>query len=303
MRWPTTFDEYVETFDVVPTTPDGYLRRFVPGYAAESDWRRKSPAECVTALREAVRAARSPKSSGSSVPRMTRGKWRPARGTAAIPSHPAPARRTSTAVRVAGPISEVRKMAGSPGTIAGYAAMYNRPSVLINGFIETLAPGAFRSTLAKVKGGEHDVLALTEHNGQNLLGRMAAGNLTLTEDAVGLRFVLELPDTQLGRDVRELVGRGILRGMSFSFAVLKDSWAKGDAGRSRRTVHDLLMYEVSVVGSPAYPSTSVSATRSMRAADDAAFWTAARLRAVSARPTRGAAAIAVARSTSTRQWR
>lgn len=302
MRWPTTFDEYAEAFDVVPTTPDGYLRRFVPGYARESDWRLKSPAECVKALREATRAARR---AGAPTVLAGRGSHHTSRGSAPAPSRPAPARRASmpsTAVRVAGPITEVRRASGSPGTIAGYAAMFNRPSVPLP-FIEQLAPGAFRSTLARVKAGEHDVLALTEHNGNNLLGRLTAGNLTLTEDAVGLRFVLELPDTQLGRDVRELVGRGILKGMSFSFAVVKDSWAKGEGGRSRRTVHDLTMYEVSVVGSPAYPSTSVSATRSARSVGDDAFWVASRLRAVSARPTRGAAAVAAARSTPAREWR
>jgi HK97 family phage prohead protease len=180
--------------------------------------------------------------------------------------------------------------------------MFNRPSVPLP-FIEQIAPGAFRSTLARVKAGEADILALTEHSTNNLLGRMSAGNLTLVEDAVGLRFTLELPDTQLGRDVRELVGRGILRGMSFSFSVTKDSWTKGDDGRSRRTVHDLTLFEVSVVSTPAYPSTSVSATRSLRSTTSDAFWTAARLRAVSARPTRGAAAVATARSTPTREWR
>lgn len=302
MRWPTTFDEYVETFDVVPQTADGYLRRFVPGYAAESDWRRRSPAECSTALREAVRAGRKPMSSAASVSRTSRGVGRPLRGTAPASSRPALARCSSTAVRVAGPITEVRRVAGSPGVIAGYAASFNRPSVPLP-FIEQLAPGAFRSTLARVKAGEHDVLALTEHNTNNLLGRMSAGNLTLTEDAVGLRFMLELPDTQLGRDVRELVGLGILRGMSFSFSVLKESWGKDDGGRSRRTVSDLTLFEVSVVSTPAYPSTSVSATRSARSASDDAFWKAARLRAVSARPTRGAAAVATARSTPTREWR
>jgi hypothetical protein len=301
MHWPTTFDEYVAAFDVVPTTPDAYLRRFVPGFARENDWRMKLPAECSQALREAVRAARRP---GGSTVSAGRGWHYTSSGSALAPSRPAPVRRSpSPAVRVAGPITEVRRSSSSPGTIAGYAAMFNRPSVPINGFIETLAPSAFRSTLQRVANGEHDVLALTEHDTKNLLGRMSARNLTLTEDSVGLRFVLELPDTQLGRDVRELVGRGILRGMSFSFSVVRESWAKGDGGRSRRTVHDLTMYEVSVVGSPAYPSTSVSATRSARCAKDDVFWTASRLRAVAARPTRGAAAIAVTRSTPDREWR
>jgi HK97 family phage prohead protease len=302
MRWPTTFDEYAEAFDIVPQTADGYLRRFVPGYAAESDQRRQTPEESRKALLAALAAARRP--ARRLAPQQSRGTWHyPATG-GATSSRPAPARRASSpssAVRVAGPITEVRRSAGSPGTIAGYAAMFNKASVPLP-FTEKLAPGAFRSTLDRVKRGEHDVLALTEHDTKNLLGRLSAGNLTLVEDRVGLRFTLELPNTQLGNDVRELVGRGILRGMSFSFGVVRDSWAS-DGGKRTRTVHDLLMFEVSVVSTPAYPSTSVSATRSIRSTTSDAFWTAARLRAVSARPTRGAAAVVAARSTPTREWR
>lgn len=305
MKWPKTFDEYADTFDVVPTTADAYLRRFVPGYARESDWRRKSPAECARALREAAKAARRPAGHAGRVPAAGRGQWHyMPRGTAPALSRPAPAGRPlPSAMRVAGPIAEVRRSGASPGTIAGYAAMFGKPSVPINGFVETLAAGAFKSTLARVARGEHDVLALSEHDHKSLLGRMSAGNLTLEEDRVGLRFSLTLPDTQLGRDIRELVGSGILRGMSFSFGVIRDEWGKADGQYRRRTVHDLTMYEVSVVGSPAYPATSVAATRSSRSLRDDAFWIAARLRAVSARPTRGAAAVAVARSATGREWR
>jgi HK97 family phage prohead protease len=297
-----TFDEYAEQYDVIPTTADAYLRRFCPDYAAESEWRRKSPAECLQALREATAKARGRECrSTRAVPLHGRGTWHyTSRGVAPAPQRPAPARRlTSPAVRVAGPITETRRMAGSAGVIAGYAAMFNRASVDLGGFREVLAPGAFRSTLAKVREGQHDVLALSEHDYKALLGRTAAGNLTLEEDAVGLRFQLELPNTQLGRDVRELVGRGILRGMSFSFAHARDTWGK-DGGTRRRTVHDLTMYEVSVVGSPAYPATSVGATRANPAAE---WWAGARLRAIAARPTRGAAAVALSRSTAAREWR
>ena len=268
----------------------------------ERRWREMSAAECRDALREAVQSAQRRVRLGP-CSRLDAGRpmWH---YPAPAPSRPAPARRQSSpVVRAAGPITAVHSKRGSPGTIAGYAALFNKPSVDLGGYVEFLAPGAFRSTLARVARRQHDVLALSEHDHKSLLGRLSAGNLTLQEDNVGLRFTLELPDTQLGRDVRELVGRGILRGMSFSFAVIRDEWGRDGDNKRRRTVHDMTMFEISTVGSPAYPFTSVVATRSGKALRDAAFWSAARLRAVSARPTRGAAALALSRSTATREWR
>lgn len=194
------------------------------------------------------------------------------------------------------PQIEARAAGGSPGILSGYAAMYGKPSVNLGGFVETLAPGAFRSTLRRIKEGQHDLFLLTEHTQQNILARVSAGNLRVEEDAVGLRFTVELPDTQLGRDVRELVGRGILRGMSFSFAPIKDTWPE----KGRRVVHDLTAFEISIVSSPAYPSTSVIANR---AAPDATSWQVARLRALSAKPTRSAIARPSARSTTGIEWR
>jgi uncharacterized protein len=200
--------------------------------------------------------------------------------------------RTAIAV----PRVEVRASGSSAGVLSGYAAMYGHPSVNLGGFVETLAPGAFRSTLARIKSREHDLFLLTEHTQQNILARVTAGNLRVEEDAVGLRFTVELPDTQLGRDVRELVGRGILRGMSFSFSPIKDTWPD----KGKRVVHDLTAYEISIVSSPAYPATSVMANR---AAPDATSWQVARLRALSARPTRATISRPAVRSTTGIEWR
>lgn len=261
MPIPKTFDEYVRLHDLVPREPLAYLRRFNPDAAKEVERLRVSPGDLAARLANARRVA------GGSV--------RPA------PRGAAPARRalSSPAVRVAAAVDEFRNSGSSPGVLAGYAALYNRPSDGLP-FQEVLAPGAFRSTLAKVKAGDHDVLAFTEHDRRNVLGRVSAGNLKLEEDSRGLRFTLELPDTQLARDTRELVRRGILKGMSFSFSVVKDSWSKAEGGRSRRTVHDLLAFEISIVGTPAYPSTSVVASRFL---PGPATWHVAALRALAAR--------------------
>jgi len=281
------FDDYAACVDeVVPRTAAGYLRKFRPEDARRVEWQAKSPAECARLLRQARAAAATARPS-TTTQRPSSTLQRPARARRFTPS---------PAARVAVPALSLRASGTSPGTLAGYAAMYGKPSVNLGGFVETLAPGAFRSTLARIKSGEHDLFLLTEHTQQNILARVSAGNLRLEEDSVGLRFTVELPDTQLGRDVRELVGRGVLRGMSFSFAPIRDSWPQPGS----RTVHDLTAYEISIVSSPAYPSTSVIATRGR---PDAIGWQVARLKALSARPTRAAIARPAARSTSGIEWR
>ncbi|RYF38441.1 MAG: HK97 family phage prohead protease, partial [Comamonadaceae bacterium] len=87
-----------------------------------------------------------------------------------------------------------------------------------------------------------------------LLGRTRSGSLKLSEDAKGLRFELELPDTSHARDVIALAERNLLGGMSFGFVATDESW-DGDV-RELRAVD---LHEISVVQAwPAYQSTEVS---------------------------------------------
>lgn len=142
--------------------------------------------------------------------------------------------------------------------IEGYVATFGAEADL-GSFAETIAPGAFRQSI----GG--DVVALLDHDMGQVLGRTRSGTLRLSEDAKGLAFSLDLPDTSAGRDVAALAARGDLGGMSFGFMVPKggEQW-EGE----RRTLVAIDLREVSVVSAfPAYPDTSV-ALRS-RAASDA----------------------------------
>ncbi len=135
--------------------------------------------------------------------------------------------------------------------LEGYAAVY-KTEARIGSFTETIAPGAFRTSLA-AKG---DVLALVDHDPGRLLARTSSGSLRLAEDARGLRFDLDVPDTQLGRDVLALAERRDLGGMSFSFRVKDEAWP----ARDRRELRAVELLEVSVVHAwPAYASTSVEA--------------------------------------------
>ena len=133
-------------------------------------------------------------------------------------------------------------------TLSGYVATFGNEA-RIGGFSESIAPGAFRDSLATGQ----DVLALLDHKPDALLGRTKTGTLTLREDSKGLRFDLKLPDTQHGRDLVALAERGDLGGMSFGFIATDEKWT-GDK-RELRAV-DLL--EISVVQSwPAYQQTEI----------------------------------------------
>lgn len=133
--------------------------------------------------------------------------------------------------------------------IEGYAATFNSEARL-GGFVERIAPGAFREALAG------DILALLDHDAGKVLGRTRSGSLRLTEDSRGLAFSLDLPDTQAGHDVLALAERDDLGGMSFGFTVPKggETW-QGE----RRTLNRIGLKEISVVQAwPAYPDTEIA---------------------------------------------
>lgn len=150
------------------------------------------------------------------------------------------------------------------GQIAGYALKFDKPSVSRGPFIEYIRTGALNGVDLT------EVLALFEHDYASLLGRVDASTLSLHADDVGLHFVLDVPDTTLGRDVYNNVKLGNLKGMSFGFVVAKggDEWKQGE--KPTRIINKIAeLKEISVVSVPAYDDTSVQVTRSLSAFFDA----------------------------------
>lgn len=145
-------------------------------------------------------------------------------------------------------------------SISGYAARFEKLSVDLGGFREKIAPGAFSGSLKR------DVVALWSHNIDIVLGRRSNNTLTLEEDESGLRFSLELPDTQAGRDAFTSIKRKDVRGMSFGFSVPPkgDDWEVQNDKSLIRTLRKVDLFEVSPTAFPAYPQTSVSARGEIR---------------------------------------
>ena len=145
--------------------------------------------------------------------------------------------------------------------LEGYAARFDSESSDLGGFVEVIRPGAFTRTLS----GDGDVFMLHAHRSDQLLGSRDAGTLRLVEDASGLRFILDAPDTNLGRDISELVQSKVLRGMSFGFIVPRASgerWTERKDGLLQRELFDVDLAEVSSTQWPAYPAATVTASRS-----------------------------------------
>lgn len=141
---------------------------------------------------------------------------------------------------------------GKSDTAAGYAVVFNSEADIGGYFREIVAPGAFTETLKTA-----DVRAYFDHDRGRVLGRMSAGTLRLTPDEKGLAVEIDLPDTTDGRDVRELIDRGDVSGMSFGFSVTHDEWDE-TVDPPLRTIHAVELREVSIVSEPAYDDTSIA---------------------------------------------
>lgn len=136
--------------------------------------------------------------------------------------------------------------------LVGYAAVFDQETRIAD-FNEVVRPGAFKTSLADGT----DKLALIDHDAGKVLARTKSGTLRLSEDARGLRFEIDVPNTTLGNDILAMAARSDLGGASFAFSVPDggESW-NGD----KRELRSVVVHEVSIVQSfPAYSGTSVQA--------------------------------------------
>lgn len=142
-------------------------------------------------------------------------------------------------------------------SIEGYAAVFNSKANIGGWFDETIEPGAFARNLSE----NSDVRALFNHNWDNVLGRTKSGTLRLLEDAKGLNFHVDLPDTSVARDLSASMERGDINQCSFGFYVTEETWDYS-VEPALRTIKEVDLYEISVVSIPAYDDTEASLVRS-----------------------------------------
>ena len=148
---------------------------------------------------------------------------------------------------------------GEAPVIEGYFAVFNSNYDMGNGMSESIAPGAFTSSLA------NDVRALTNHDTTLVLGRTKAHTLELREDARGLWGHIEVnPNDRDAMNLYERVKRGDVDQCSFGFDVVSEDTEIREDGSVHWTIRDVKLYEVSCCTFPAYDQTAITARSEQR---------------------------------------
>lgn len=150
-----------------------------------------------------------------------------------------------------------RAEATPEGVLSGYAAVFDVPTSKQAQFpgTETIGRGAFTEAL-KAPG---NVRATVDHSTgtAGLLGTTEAGTLRLSQDDVGLRYEIDLPDTATGRDIAALVARGDVRGASFMARMSPSTIERKADGVVHHDFPEL--FDICITAMPAYVETSAIA--------------------------------------------
>jgi HK97 family phage prohead protease len=146
---------------------------------------------------------------------------------------------------------EVRAGTGSGDVIAGYAAVFNRYSQNLGGYVEQIDPVCFDRDLDGT-----DILCLFNHDMDDVLGRTGV-NLEVEVDGTGLAYrCATFADDVAAQSVVAKVRNRLVTQSSFGFYCLEDDWSLTDQGFPLRTVLRAVLVDVSPVTRPAYVDTT-----------------------------------------------
>ena len=146
------------------------------------------------------------------------------------------------------------------GQLTGTPIVFNQATDM-GWYEETIDKDALKETDLK------DVMFLVGHDFSSIpLARSRNNNehstmqMSVTDSGMDIRVDLDTENNAEARSLYSAVKRGDMSGMSFMFAVDKDSWDDLDTDYPKRTITSIRkVYEVSAVAFPAYEGTSIQA--------------------------------------------
>lgn len=143
---------------------------------------------------------------------------------------------------------------GDEPKIEGYFAVYNSVFEIAPGLSESIAPGAFQNSLSG------DVRMLVNHDTTLVIGRTAAGTMTLRDDTHGLWGSAPVnPKDSAAMDAYARVERGDVTQASIGFEIIHEDAEYREDGSVHWTITEAKLWEVSVCTFPAYQETNVAA--------------------------------------------
>ncbi len=143
---------------------------------------------------------------------------------------------------------------GETYSIEGYFAVFNSNYDMAPGMSESIAPGAFASSLAG------DIRAQINHDTTLVIGRTKVNTLQLREDSHGLWGHVDInPNDVDAMNLYARVKRGDVDQCSIGFDILSEDTDIREDGSVHWTIKDVKLYEVSCCTFPAYESTNISA--------------------------------------------
>ena len=125
------------------------------------------------------------------------------------------------------------------GTVVDYS-----DSAKFGSFTERFLPGSLRLD---------DPILNLQHDRGKPVARPGSG-LVIDDGPKRMRMEATLPETVYGREARELVDAGILRGLSLEFVAVREKW-----DGMRRTIMEARMTALALVDKPAYGRSEIEA--------------------------------------------
>ena len=124
-------------------------------------------------------------------------------------------------------------------------------------FVEKIERGTFTKAIERAMEQNRPIDLLGDHNYKYLLASTQNGSLALEEREDGLYMKAKISDTDYGRRFYTLLKDGLFCEMSFGFTVNEkgDQWVRQEDGTYKRYVHDIELYESSIVREGAYNNT------------------------------------------------
>ena len=157
--------------------------------------------------------------------------------------------------------TEIRADMGASGgkLIVGHGAVFNQEAEIWDGIFEVVRAGAFLATIQTA-----DVRALFNHDPNYVLGRNRAGTLRLSEDEIGLRYEIDVPDTSYANDLYVSMQRGDISQSSYAFLPTSEKWTAREDGSELRELFGVELFDVSPVTYPAFIGADSQARGLMR---------------------------------------